>query len=241
MKNMLILLTLLSVIMPKESNVEITETQPKDIHSSWDMLLKKYVSDKGNVNYADWKKDVAPLESYIALLEKNIPNSNWSKNDSLAYFINAYNAITVKLILDNYPIKSIKDIKDPWDGISLKLPSKSLTLNQIEHEVLRKMGEPRIHFAVNCASFSCPKLLNGAFLAETMETQLNEATTYFINDKAKNKFEGKKAAVSKIFLWFSKDFGDKNEHIAFFQKYSKTPIDDNVKIDYLEYGWSLNE
>ena len=241
MKTLLIPLLISLGLTNSEINSQQDQNQDKGIHASWNVLLQQYVDVDGNVDYRNWKKSQTDLDKYIQLLEKTPPANYWDKNDSLAYFINAYNAVTVKLILDNYPLKSIRDIKDPWDSKSLNLPNNRLTLNDIEHKVLRKMDDPRIHFAINCASASCPQLSNEAFRASKVQKQLEEATALFINDTSKNQISEKNIGLSKIFLWFSKDFGSKKERIAFIQKYSQKPFKDNAKIKYQEYDWSLNE
>ncbi len=241
MKTLLITLLISLGLTNSEINFQQDQNQDKGIHASWNVLLQQYVDADGNVDYHSWKKSQTDLDKYIQLLEKTPPANYWDKNDSLAYFINAYNAVTVKLILDNYPLKSIRDIKDPWDSKSLNLPNNRLTLNDIEHKVLRKMDDPRIHFAINCASASCPQLSNEAFRASKVQKQLEEATALFINDTSKNQISEKNIGLSKIFLWFSKDFGSKKERIAFIQKYSQKSFKDNAKIKYQEYDWSLNE
>ena len=224
-----------------KTSLNIKHDQDKGVHSSWDVLLQKYVDENGTVNYAQWKKDQEGLNNYIQLLEKRPPATYWDRNDSLAYFINAYNAVTIKLILKNYPVESIRDIKKPWDSESLNLPNNKLTLNDIEHKVLRKMGEPRIHFAINCASASCPQLLNKAYRASKIPKQLEDATSSFVNDTLKNQYKENQIDLSRIFLWFSKDFGSKKERIAFIQKYAKQSFKNSAKIKYKEYDWSLNE
>ena len=134
-----------------------TVNSQKNINYRWDNMLKKYVSVDGSVNYKNWKKEQNELKKYIKTLEENNPKNSWSKNDKLAYWINAYNAITIDLILQNFPVKSIKEIENRWGK---KLYNNKYSLGDIEHKILRKMNEPRIHFAINCASKSCPKLLN---------------------------------------------------------------------------------
>ena len=144
----------------------------KNIHERWDKQLKKFVSETGKVNYNSWKNSIYDVESYLEALKDHPPQEFWPKNDIMAYWINAYNVLTVQLILQNYPLKSIKDLKDPWGRKVIEIEGKSYSLGDIEHEVLRKMNEPRIHFAINCASVSCPKLLNEAFNSLKLEQQL---------------------------------------------------------------------
>ena len=220
------------------SNILISQ---KNIHDIWDSELKKYVDKEGNVNYRLWKKNSKLLETYLINLENNPPINQWTKNDSLAYFINAYNAITVKLILDNYPLRSIKDLIIPWWLKRFKLNSEKITLNFIEHKILRKMDDPRIHFAINCASRSCPKLQNVAYYSHKLENQLNDAAIEFINDQTKNKINANRLMLSKIFSWFKDDFGNRIQLLKFVNKYSKIKILENARIEYLNYDWNLNE
>ena len=218
-----------------------TLTAQKSIHSLWSTALKEHVDEVGHVNYAKWKEDTTLLDDYITSLEENPPAEFWSRNDSLAYFINAYNAVTVKLILDHYPLKSIRKLITPWRFKRFELEGEKISLNHIEHQILRKMNEPRIHFAINCASASCPKLFNTAFYAHTMEEQLEEATTLFINDPLRNQLSKKEMAISRIFQWFASDFGSKKERHSFIRKYATQPIDKNAKVRFLNYDWQLNE
>jgi len=213
----------------------------KSMHNLWTAALQEHVDDDGNVNYKSWKKDTTYLDNYLQTLEENPPVEAWSKSDSLAYFINAYNAVTVKLILDKYPLKSIWNLVTPWRFKRFTLNGEKVSLNHIEHEILRKMNEPRIHFAINCASASCPKLINVAFESHTMEKQLEQVTHDFINDTKRNKLSEKKIEISRIFQWFSDDFGNKKERIAFIRKYANQPFNENPKVDFFTYDWQLNE
>ena len=213
-----------------------TVNSQKNINYRWDIMLNKYVSKNGNVNYNDWKKEHNQLKKYIKTLEENFPKDSWNTNDKLAYWINTYNAITVNLILDNLPIKSIKEIKNRWGK---KLYNNKYSLGDIEHKILRKMNEPRIHFAINCASKSCPKLLNESYNGRKLEKQLVEVTKAFLCNPKKNILKNNQVYLSRIFLWFSKDFGTKKEKINFISKYSGIELI-NPKFKYLEYDWSLN-
>ncbi|MRI01793.1 DUF547 domain-containing protein [Kriegella sp. EG-1] len=209
-------------------------------HTLWNTLLKKHVDSDGNVNYAAFKTDKVDLETYLDQLNKNSPSDTWSKNEKLAYYINLYNAATVKLILDNYPLKSIKDINSPWDKKWVLVGGKKYSLGSIEHKILRKMDEPRIHFAINCASYSCPKLINTAFTADKMEAQLEAATIDFINDSSRNKISENNIQLSNIFKWYKTDFTDKSSLIDYLNKYAKIKASENAKLSYLNYDWGLN-
>ncbi|NNC50976.1 MAG: DUF547 domain-containing protein [Flaviramulus sp.] len=210
-------------------------------HSIWNNLLQKYVSAEGNVNYKTFKTDRNLLLQYLFSLGENIPHEDWTKHEKLAFWINAYNAMTIDLILRHYPIKSIKDIKDPWEQRYWKLGDKWYNLEEIEHQILRKMNEPRIHFAIVCASYSCPKLLNETYKAETLENQLTEVTEEFLNDKKRNNISQNRLELSKIFQWFSKDFKQDGNIIDFINQYSQIQISEKAKIIYMDYNWGLNE
>jgi hypothetical protein len=218
----------------------LANTQSAD-HAKWDVLLQKNVSKNGIVDYKGFQKDSKQLQSYLDLLSSKVPTKSWSKNAILAYWINTYNAFTVKLILDNYPVKSIKDIKNPWGQKFFSLGDKKHSLEEVEHEILRKMNEPRIHFAINCASFSCPNLLNEAYTEVNLEKQLTTVAKSFINDKTKNTITANKIEISKIFDWFSGDFKKKGTVIDFLNQYSIIKIKSKAKISYKEYNWTLNE
>ncbi|PWH83483.1 DUF547 domain-containing protein [Algibacter marinivivus] len=212
-------------------------------HNNWNNLLQKHVSNQGNVDYKGFRTDRKALLNYITSLSENLPTDTWTKNEKLAYWINAYNAMTVDLILRHYPIKSIKDIKKPWQQRHWKLGEKWYDLNEIEHKILRKMKEPRIHFAIVCASFSCPQLQNKAFTAEHLETQLTTATKAFINDPKRNYITPTKIELSKIFAWFDKDFlvNGTGSIIQYVNRYSNTKISQKMTKRFMDYNWDLNE
>lgn len=210
-------------------------------HQKWHALLQKHVSDKGNVDYKGFKKDAKVLQVYLDELSANVPQKSWSRNAVLTYWINAYNAYTVKLILNNYPVISIKKIDSPWDKEFFSLGNKKYSLGEIEHKILRKMNEPRIHFAINCASFSCPNLANEAYTEAKLENQLESAAKAFVNDKTKNTIAADKIEISSIFDWFSSDFKTNGTLIDFLNKYSVIKINKNAKVKYKEYNWNLNE
>jgi len=218
-------------------------TTAKDLIATdtWNTLLQKHVTKDGIVNYKGFKTDRTELQKYITSLSEYMPLETWSKEEKLAYWINAYNALTIDLILRNYPLKSIKDIKKPWDQRLWKLGEKWYNLDEIEHKILRKMNEPRIHFAINCASFSCPPLLNEAFTAEKLENQLSQVTKIFVADLQRNIVTKDQLEISKIFKWFSKDFKQNGSLIDFLNQYSAIKINANAKIKYKDYNWNLNE
>lgn len=222
----------------EEKVEEVVLAKPN--HAAFDALLAAYVSSKGVVNYNGFKSDIGKLDAYLSDLDKNTIAADWSRNEKLAYWINAYNAFTIKLILDNYPVSSIQDIAGgkPWDKKWIKLGGKTYSLNQIENDIIRpEFKEPRIHFAVNCAAQSCPPLGNKAFTAENLNSLLEKQTKSFINNSKYNTINANGAKVSKIFDWYGADFGNKQ---AFLNKYSSTKIAASAEITYSEYDWALN-
>jgi hypothetical protein len=250
--NIILLLWSLVFILQCSSDSP-SQADAKPIKSqAWTDLLQKYVDDQGNVDYDGFLKDSLKLDAYLELLTSNAPDEKtWSKEQQIAYWINAYNAFTVKLILNYYPVESIKDIgstiqipfvNTPWDIKFIIINGVKLDLNNIEHSILRKkFNEPRIHFAINCASFSCPKLRREAYTAEKLESQLQEQAVEFINDPKRNFITEDKARVSKIFSWFKGDFTKNGSLKDFLNQYAITKIGEETKIRYQDYNWSLNE
>lgn len=220
-------------------------------HEVWDGLLQEHVTDAGLVDYKGFIQDSAQLQQYLDLLSKHHPNDkNWSRDERLAYWINAYNAFTVELIVDNYPVKSIKDIKDGipfvntvWDIKFIEIEGEEYDLNNIEHGIIRpRFEEPRIHFAVNCASISCPKLANRAYTADRLDAQLTKAAKDFLRDDGKNKIEKDNIQISKLFTWYSGDFKtDGRTIIEYINQYAPLEVNSDAEVSYMDYDWGLNE
>lgn len=221
-------------------------------HELWTELLQKHVAENGDVDYKGIIADSARFNEYLKLLSSAHPNKkNWSREEQLAYWINAYNAFTVKIIIDNYPVKSIKDIKegipfvsDTWTIEFIDIEERTYNLNNIEHGIIRPdFEEPRIHFAVNCASISCPKLRNEAYTAEKLDQQLTEQAESFLRTESKNKFySADKIKVSKLFDWFKGDFKKTAPSvIAFINKYGPVQVNKDAEVEFMEYDWNLND
>ncbi|MFC7358049.1 DUF547 domain-containing protein [Jejudonia soesokkakensis] len=226
-----------------ETEIEMEAVIPSEAfnHTLWDELLKAYVTKEGNVNYNGFESQKLTLRKYITSLGQKMPTDSWTQEDKLAYWMNAYNAMTVDLILRHMPLESIKDIKDPWDQRYWKLGEKYYNLDEIEHQILRKMDEPRIHFGINCASFSCPPLLNVAFTAGEVDAQLDFLANRFINDRSRNTIASDRVEISKIFDWFGKDFKQNGSLIDYLNQYSEVTISSNARVRYKEYDWALND
>ena len=212
-------------------------------HSSWNALLNRHVTSEGKVNYDGFKSDVAELDKYLKLIGGNEAKPGWSQTEKKAFWLNAYNAWTIKLVLERYPVNSIKDVSaKPWDKRFIKIGANTHTLNDIENKIIRRQfKDARIHFAVNCAAISCPKLSNKAFTGLNVEKELDRLTKAFF--KSSNvKLDEKSAELSKIFEWYADDFIQESESVLkFVAQYSEMKFHPKVKVSYLEYNWKLNK
>ncbi len=227
--------------VPKDLTSTTTNSSVHLDHSEWTKLLQKYVNAEGYVDYKGFMKDKSKLNDYVKMLARQQPTKEWSVQEQLAYYINVYNANTIKLILDNYPLKSIKDIDSPWTQERVKIGDKMISLGGLENSILRKMNEPRIHFAINCASISCPKLQREAYTAARINEQLDNAAKEFINSD-KNEISATSAKLSSIFKFYTKDFKyAAGGLVNYVNKYSDTPINQGATISFKDYNWNLNE
>lgn len=214
--------------------------------SIFDSLLQKNVDKTGRVDYQSLKNNETLLDNYLAYIQNNEPTKDWSSNKKKAFWINTYNAYTIKIILNNYPLKSIRDIKidgkTAWKIPFVKVGQKRYTLDQIEHEILRKkFNDPRIHVGINCASVSCPRLWDFAFTEDNIAPSLDILMKEFINNTTRNKISKNNVALSEIFNWFSKDFIKNGTIINYLNTYAAIKISEKASIKYLTYDWSLNK
>ena len=222
-------------------------------HHPFDHLLYQYVDGNGDVDYTAWKaNDVGTLTDYLESLSAADPDKKASKASKLAYWINAYNALTIYGILEKYPTSSIRNHTSVlfgyniWKDLKLQVAVQTYSLDQMEHEILRKMNEPRIHFAIVCASHSCPRLLNEAFEAEKIEQQLNSNAKLFFKDTENFSLDEDKKILylSSILDWFGEDFGKDTPTVV--QAIKPWLPDTNAdmtdwKVKYLPYSWKLND
>lgn len=212
-------------------------------------LLGKYVID-GVVDYQSFKNEEETLDRYLNVLEQT-DSAALSHHEQFAFYVNAYNAWTIKLILSGYPgIKSIKALgsifRSPWQKKICRIDGDIITLDDIEHSILRpRFRDPRVHFAINCASKSCPPLVSEPYRGDILDQQLDSSARDFINDPSSNRLEGNTLYVSSIFKWFAEDFD--NDVVGFFLKYAELDMKrelerrrNSIKIKYLDYDWSLN-
>ena len=221
-----------------------------DGHAIWAELLNKYVKPNG-VDYAGFKSEEEKLDQYLKVLE-HTDLKTLSREEKFAYYINAYNAWTIKLILSAYPgIKSIKDLgtflKSPWEKKFVRIDGDELTLDDIEHHILRpRFKDPRVHFAINCSAASCPPMSSQPYWGSSLDLQLDQATRSFINEPNSYRLEGNAFYVSRIFKWFAEDFN--HDVVGFYLKYAQddlkkklTAKKDALEVKYLDYDWSLND
>ena len=226
--------------------------------SDWDALVKKYVTPKtlegvrlNAVNYASLKKDPV-FSGLITRLESYSPASLESRESTLSFWINVYNILAAKMITDHYPIESIKDVgsffKPVWKRAAGTVGGKERTLNDIEHEILRKMNEPRIHVAIVCASVSCPDLRQEVYSAGKLNEQLDDQMEKFLRSRGKGmKLDEQKNRVylSAIFKWFAEDFESRGGVLKYIGQYvtaeeRKVLNNSKIKISYLHYNWKIN-
>ena len=222
--------------------VSLSFAQPinKSFHKPWNQLLKKYVTN-GFVNYTSWSKseDRQKLNNYLNNL-KNLEGLDTNNpKQQLALYINAYNAYTVKVILDNLGITSIRKISpNAWDQKIVNITGKIYSLNHLEHKIIRpQFNEPLIHFALVCASISCPALQSIAYTAKNLNTLLKKGVVDYLANPKENIFTAKTTKVSKLFKWYSSDFGDVK---TFLKKYAPKSFNSKNKIRFKSYDWGLN-
>lgn len=259
---------------PESSMVAAATTSDTTRYGRWQAALTRFVDNDGLVNYKTWKANREDLDEFVLSLEK-ISRSEYdsmSRNEKVALWINAYNAFTVQLVLDHYPLhrsgfnlypeSSIRQINGVWDKYKVLIAGKRLSLHEIENEILRKeFKEPLIHFAINCASQSCPPLSNKAYLGTVLQHQLKGAALRFIRATKFNRVDPvhRKVALSKIFEWYGPDFVPgffvkplakrsriETAVIRFVAEYSnpaeRTLLESNeFSLSYLNYDWTLNE
>jgi hypothetical protein len=241
-------MALVLIVLSRAQAVEFDQS-----HALFDQVLKTYVKN-ARVNYVALKSHPQELDRYLGQVAavSETEFKSWTEKQQIAFLINAYNGCTMRLILDHYPVKRIKDIggflSGPWDQPVVHLFGRTLTLNTVEHKMLRKdYSEPRIHFALVCAAKGCPPLRGEAYVATHLDEQLDDQAKQFLANPRKNRAEASQHTVylSPIFKWYGGDFEKQaGSALAFLKPYwpAKPPTDyEDFKIRYTDYDWSLNE
>ena len=224
-------------------------------HNAFDQLLKKYVDTNGRVNYQAWHQNSADrslLKTYLSDMSRANPDQAATRPARLAYWINAYNAVTIEGILRVYPTTSIRNHTakvvgyNIWKNLIFTAGDKRVSLEDIEHKILRKMGEPRIHFAIVCASIGCPRLLNEAYVGQRLEQQLVVNTKDFFARQQNLRVDGHVINLSQIISWFGSDFGSTQQQqmqvlSPYFPSTAQALVaSGNYRVSFLEYDWNLN-
>lgn len=218
-----------------------TSFSQKMNYFNYDTFLVNYVTDTGIVDYDKIFKNKEDLRKIVAEFEKTKPTIYWSNRETIAYWINAYNVYSIKIIIDNYPVKSIRDIADAWNINFIKSNGKLISLDFVDREILKTLNEPRYHFAINCTAYSCPGFKRQAYDVDKINSQLEDCIINFVNDKTKNDITPKKANLSKIFDWYKDEFTVDQTLIQYINKYSTVKIKDDAAIFFQEYDWRLRK
>jgi hypothetical protein len=247
-------------VQPVRAQQPVTEPTSVD-HSAFTELLQAYVDEAGQVDYAALtaQRDSA-LTPYLQQLAETDP-SNLDRDARLAFWINAYNALTLKLIVDHYPVESIKDITPaggpaipklnaPWFVKVGEVGGQMRTLDEIEHEIIRtRFDAPRIHFALVCAAVSCPRLRREAFTGAELDVQLDDQAHGFLHTRTKNQIPADDGTIrlSRIFKWFEEDFGENTDDLQrYLAPYFEGAVQAKLQaaaydVGYLDYDWTLND
>ncbi len=219
--------------------------------SPYNSLLNRYVHEGESdgtllnlVSYGHWKEDPLHKEA-MQLLQASKPSKLSSNKEKLVFWINAYNLLTIDLIISKEEKESIRNLgswfSSPWSIYKWKVGGSEYSLDDIEHDILRKLKEPRIHMAIVCASISCPDLRSEVFSVEKISSQLTDQTVRFLRNNKKGLKEKKDRFIaSMIFKWFTEDFGGKSGVLSFLKEYHPVTNKEIRKISYLEYNWNLN-
>jgi len=249
-----------------DSGVEMTKTSSGEVvpsstvvdHKSFDTVLQKFVDDAGMVDYEGLKANPEELDAYLRFLDQSDPGQ-LGESDRLAFWLNVYNAYTLKLIINNYPISSIRaaangpfipKLNTPWEVDLVKVGGKVYDLDHVEHKIIRKeFDDARVHFALVCAAISCPKLRRESYRGEILDEQLHEQGVDFLNSPNKNRIEkdGQQIRLSKIFKWFKGDFVKEGQSLqqfvaVFYEGELAEALSKNeLKVKHTKYDWSLND
>ncbi len=215
-------------------------------HSPWDAVVSRHVSAIGEVDYTAIAADRAGLDAYLAALAETSPENRPEifpdEAAQVAYWINAYNALTINGVLRDQPFPGVRKVRRFFERPIYTVGGRSVSLNNIEHGILRKQfREPRIHFALVCASVSCPNLAPFAFLPATLDEQLEARAKLFISQPRNVAVDGRTLRLSKIFDWFADDFKPVGGVLAFIAQRYEADLPQNPKLRYFDYDWRLNQ
>ena len=244
-----------ALVQEEEEPQAMTDSSAEDPNAAYNDFLAKYVVEENGINLIRYgavsEADHQALKGYVSGLEGMKP-SQMSRDEALAYWFNLYNAKTIDIILDNYPVDSIRDIggsvfsPGPWKKEVLTVEGKAYSLDNIEHDTVRATyDEPRVHYAFNCASIGCPNLKSSAWVASSLEAELDEAARIYVAHPRGVRVENGRVTASNIYKWFKKDFGNNDKEVlAHIIQYAsgdkKAALEAATSIRSYEYDWNLN-
>ncbi len=243
MKKLLLSFLLLFAFVGNASSPQkISEDAPRMNYTLWKQVLDKYVDESGLVNYAGIKKNPKEFNAFVKKLEGWHLTNSTAQQELMSFWINVYNVFAIKLVLDNYPLDSIKDVSKPWDTKFFTIMGREMSLGMVEHEILRNFGDARIHFAINCASKSCPPIAKIPYTARNLDMLLDKQTKKYINNSNNNIINKNEYKLSQLFKWFKKDFVAHSGSVKeFVNQYSKVKISSQSSSGFIRYNWDLNK
>jgi hypothetical protein len=217
----------------------------------WNRMIATYVDGRGNVSYAAWKaRDLPALDAFVAALAAERPQDYPTRQEQLAFWINAYNACVIRGVLARYPIRSVRDVPAFFTETAYTVAGARLSLDQIENQKIRPtFQDPRIHFALVCAARSCPRLVNRAWTGLALDASLDAQAREFLADPARNRYDvpGGRASLSQIFRWYSADFvAAAGSVVLYVRRYAPAAVSallarPDLRVDHLVYDWALND
>lgn len=222
------------------SGVLSAQNEPE---GAWGKLLQEHVTEEGCLDYEGVQEEGKLLDRALESLRAEMPEEGASDHERIAYWINVYNAFAIQLVLDHYPIESIRDIDRAFERTFIDIDGESYSLNDIEKRILlENFEDPRIHYAVNCASISCPPLRQEPYRAGTLDRQLEEQATRFVNDPSKNKLGKERVRISKLYDWYREDFTRNGSLVDHLNRYAEgVRIEADASLSFMEYDWGLNQ
>ncbi len=212
-------------------------------YNVWDSVLERYVNEDGYVDYKGLQKKQSILDEALSEFRKRYKSPRASTNKELAYWINVYNAFAIDLVLEHYPVESIRDIDRAFEKKFIELGDERFSLDGIEKRIILKENEdPRVHYAINCASISCPPLRDEAYRGKKLDKQLTDQAIAFVNDPEKNRLKNERVRISKIYDWYEEDFTKNSSLIDHLNRYAEgVEIAPDAEVTFMEYDWDLNE
>ncbi|NVO85657.1 DUF547 domain-containing protein [Hymenobacter terrestris] len=246
----LLLSSLLAIVLSLTGTVALANgSGVEQLQQPWNALLRLHVTPEGRLNYEGLLADEDQLLGYLQSLRKVRPQAeNWTPDQLKAFWLNTYNAAATNLILENYPIASINDIRikitggyeSPWETVVVNVGGQNYSLNQIEQLLRQQFRDPRIHFALNYGAASAAPLLAESYTGPQLNQQLDQQARRFINDPAFNQLNTQQVQLSGLFRSYATEFGAEPQLLAFINRYAHVPVPATASIEYLSFSWALN-